>query len=108
MRISSVLPVVLSLCFLSGAAMAADTTAKEPTKAQTAQRDKMSSCNKEATDKDLKGDERKTFMSNCLKAKPAESEKKMTAQQQKMADCNKEAGDKALKGDDRKASIPNA
>lgn len=31
------------------------------------QQDKMKSCNKEASDKGLKGDERKTFMSGCLK-----------------------------------------
>lgn len=31
------------------------------------QQDKMKSCNKEASDKGLKGDERKAFMSSCLK-----------------------------------------
>jgi hypothetical protein len=31
------------------------------------QQDKMKSCNKEAGDKALKGDERKAFMSSCLK-----------------------------------------
>jgi hypothetical protein len=31
------------------------------------QQDKMKSCNKEASDKSLKGDERKAFMSTCLK-----------------------------------------
>jgi hypothetical protein len=40
----------------------------------TAQQSKMATCNKDAGDK--KGDERKKFMSECLKAKPA-----MTAQQ---------------------------
>ena len=38
-------------------------------KAKTPQQTKMASCNKEATDK--KGDERKAFMSECLKKKPA-------------------------------------
>jgi hypothetical protein len=66
-------------------------------KAPTAQQNKMGLCNKEAGDK--KGDERKKFMSECLKAKPAASEKQ-TAQQNKMGLCNKEAGDK--KGDERK------
>jgi len=33
---------------------------------QTAQQEKMKACNKEAGDKKLKGDERKTFMSTCL------------------------------------------
>jgi hypothetical protein len=34
---------------------------------KTAQQDKMKNCNKEAKDKALKGDERKKFMSSCLK-----------------------------------------
>ena len=56
------------------------------------QQSKMGECNKEAGDK--KGDERKKFMSSCLK-----KDKPMT-QQEKMKACNKDAGDK--KGDDRK------
>lgn len=31
------------------------------------QQDKMKTCNKQASDKGLKGDERQTFMSGCLK-----------------------------------------
>ena len=60
--------------------------AAEPTK----QQNKMGECNKEAGDK--KGDERKAFMSECLKKKPS--------QQDKMKTCNKEATGK--KGDERK------
>lgn len=37
----------------------------------TPQQEKMANCNKEAKDKKLAGDERKAFMSGCLKAKPA-------------------------------------
>ena len=43
----------------------------EPTKAQSAQQEKMKACNGEAKEKKLKGEERKTFMSGCLKKKPA-------------------------------------
>jgi len=83
-----VLPVV---------AMAADE------KKMTPQQQKMATCNKDAGEKKLSGDERKKFMSDCLKADSgAAPEKKMTAQQQKMASCNKDAGDKKLAGDDRK------
>ncbi|HEX4597436.1 MAG TPA: PsiF family protein [Burkholderiaceae bacterium] len=64
-------------------------------KAKTPQQEKMATCNKEAGDKALKGDERKKFMSECLKAAKV-------SQQEKMKACNREAGDKALKGDDRK------
>ena len=40
---------------------------KEPSEKQKAQREKMKGCSKEATDKKLKGDERKKFMSTCMK-----------------------------------------
>ena len=72
--------------FASGFAYAQDK------KSANSQQSKMSECNKEAGDK--KGDERKKFMSSCLK-----KDKPMT-QQEKMKACNKDAGDK--KGDDRK------
>ena len=58
----------------------------------------MKDCNAQAEGKT--GDERKTFMSQCLKAKPAPAAKPMT-QQEKMKACNTDAGDK--KGDERKA-----
>ncbi|CAM3951649.1 PsiF family protein [Pseudomonas wadenswilerensis] len=64
--------------------------------AATAQQEKMKTCNADATAKALKGDERKAFMSTCLKAKPA-------TQQDKMKTCNADATTKALKGDERKA-----
>ncbi|MQT72400.1 phosphate starvation-inducible protein PsiF, partial [Pseudomonas sp. FSL R10-0071] len=38
--------------------------------ADTAQQNKMTTCNADASAKALKGDERKAFMSNCLKATP--------------------------------------
>src|SRR5690349_17324313 len=60
--------------------------------AMTAQQSKMGDCNKQAGD--MKGDERKAFMSKCLSNKP------MT-QQDKMKKCNVDAG--AKKGDERKA-----
>jgi hypothetical protein len=68
--------------------------AKEPTKQQA----KMVDCNKDAKEKNLKGDERKKFMSSCLKDKQSAQK----AQQAKMTTCNKEAGEKKLKGDERK------
>jgi hypothetical protein len=64
-------------------------------KKPTAQQEKMKACNTQAANK--KGDERKAFMSECLKAgAPAAP---MT-QQDKMRVCNTKAGDK--KGDERK------
>lgn len=85
------------------------------------QQEKMKGCNKEAKESGLKGDERKAFMSKCLKkdyvlksvagtdddhaedqaasAVPATSKAK---QREKMKSCNAEAKSKALKGDERK------
>jgi hypothetical protein len=71
---------------------------KEPTAAQKKQQARMKDCSKEAGDKNVKGDERKAFMSSCLKG----GSEKMTAQQNKMKDCNKQAGDKNMKGEERK------
>ena len=73
--------------------------------AASAKQSKMAACNAQANDKGLgegKGDERKTFMKECLSAKPAKSEKAGGTQQSKMKTCNKEAGTKKLKGDERK------
>lgn len=67
--------------------------------AATAQQNKMTACNAEASAKTLKGDARKAFMNSCLKAKPAGA---MT-QQEKMKTCNATATTQALKGDERKA-----
>ncbi len=66
------------------------------------QQDKMTECNKEASAKNLSGDARKQFMSQCLSAKPAATPPPMT-QQEKMTYCNKEAAAKNLSGDARKS-----
>jgi hypothetical protein len=64
----------------------------------TSQQQRMKSCNADAKDKQLKGEERQHFMSSCLKG---EGGKELTAQQEKMKSCNREARDKELKGEDR-------
>ncbi|HHL2498481.1 TPA: PsiF family protein [Yersinia enterocolitica] len=86
---------------LSVNVMAAD-TAKPPSPAQAAQQKKMTDCNLQATTQSLKGDDRKKFMSQCLKAQVHPDEKALTPQQQKMKSCNAEAATKELKGDARK------
>ncbi len=79
-----------------------------------AQQDKMKGCNAEAKAGNMKGDERKAFMSKCLKkdyvlkseaAKPTASAAApagKTKQQDKMKTCNADAKTKNLKGDERK------
>jgi uncharacterized protein HemX len=66
---------------------------------QTAQQERMKSCNAQASKKEMKGDERKAFMSKCLKG----DDNKPTAQQEKMKTCNAQASKKDLKGDERQA-----
>ena len=94
-KISLVLALVL-LSVIAIFAVAQDT--KQPSAAQAAQQQKMKDCNAQASAKNLKGDERKTFMSQCLSAAGVPQ-----TQQDKMKSCNKTATDKGLKGDDRKA-----
>lgn len=60
---------LIAFSFITCGAMAADKEKKAPSPAQQAQQAKMKSCNAEAKTKALKGAERKTFMSECLKAK---------------------------------------
>ncbi|GIZ51756.1 PsiF family protein [Noviherbaspirillum aridicola] len=60
------------------------------------QQNKMAACNKEATG--MKGDERKTFMKECLSKPAATTPQK--AQQERMKTCNAEA--KGKTGDERK------
>jgi len=69
----------------------------------TAQQERMKSCNAQASKKDMKGDERKAFMSDCLSADGGKGDQKMTAQQQKMKSCNAQASKKGMKGDERQA-----
>lgn len=87
----AILGVTLGLgLMLATAAGAAD-------KPLTAQQQKMVGCSGQAKEKALKGDERKAFMSECLKAEKTAH----TAQQMKMKDCNKQAAGKT--GAERKA-----
>jgi len=82
----------LFLASMGAPALAAETKGdKEP----TAQQMRMKECNQKAGE--MKGDERKKFMSTCLSGK--EAAPKMT-QQERMKVCNQKAGE--MKGDERK------
>jgi len=67
--------------------------------AETAQQEKMKTCNADASAKNLKGAERKDFMKTCLSAGGGSE---LTPQQQKMKTCNQDATAKGLKGAERK------
>jgi hypothetical protein len=88
----TLMAIVVSVSLMVGGVLAAS-AADEPKKL-TPQQERMQECNAQATDK--KGDERKAFMSTCLKG-----DAPMT-QQNKMKKCNADASAKALKGDERK------
>lgn len=95
--------LALALCLAFACAplaVAQDTkdAKKEPSAAQKKQQARMKDCNAQAGAKKLEGEERKKFMSGCLKG---ESEK-MSAQQARMKDCNKQASGKKMKGEERK------
>ena len=59
---------LVTLAFVTCNVYAAASEKKAPSPAQQAQQEKMKACNAEAGTKALKGDERKKFMSGCLKA----------------------------------------
>lgn len=84
---------ILTALFVAAATLTA------PSAWAGAQQEKMKTCNAEAKDKALAGDERKAFMKECLSAKPVD---KKAAQQEKMKTCNADAKAKALAGDERK------
>ena len=94
----------IGLAMLCGISLALSAPAfaqekKQPSEAQKKQQARMKDCNAQAGDK--KGDERKAYMSSCLKGE-MDKGGKMSAQQGKMKDCNKQASEKNMKGDERK------
>ena len=88
--------LIAAVCLAFAATGAYAQDKKEPSAAQKKQQTRMKECNERAGDK--KGEERKKFMSACLKG-ASEAQK---GQQSRMKDCNKQASDKKLKGDERK------
>ncbi|KAJ9434053.1 MULTISPECIES: PsiF family protein [Enterobacterales] len=88
---SCLLAIMTAGLLIAGGASAAE---------KTAQQEKMTMCNQSAGTQNLKGDARKSFMSDCLKKDSKMGN--MTPQQMKMKTCNADAGDKKLTGDARK------
>ena len=98
MRILGILVVITTLTVPAMAQSPA------PSAAQTAQRDRMKTCNFDAGTQKLAGSARKSFMADCLAGKSAAApEKQLTPQQAKMKSCNTDASAKSLKGTERKS-----
>jgi hypothetical protein len=101
-KLSVALVLALGLC--SGISLA---HAKDG-KTLTPQQQRMSDCSKQS--KGMKGDERRAFMSTCLKGKhssqdaaPAPVAKTGSSQQNRMRTCNADAKTQALKGAERRS-----
>ena len=116
MQIKSITSLVFACVFAIGAGAAgaqeADNLGKSG-KPLTTQQLRMKNCNAEAREQSLKGDERRAFMSTCLKggskdlaardeSKPASAP---SPAQAKRKACSAEAKAQGLKGDERKAFI---
>jgi hypothetical protein len=99
--------LALMLATVGASAFAAGQAPTGPARTLSPQQQKMKDCNAQAADK--KGDERKAFMSACLKsgsatsapAAAAASPTKPMTQQEKMKSCNVQATDQHLAGADR-------
>jgi len=113
MQIRNITSLALAIAFaFAGSVQAA--TAKDPEaagksgKPLTAQQLRMKNCNAEAKAQSLKGDERRGFMSTCLKggstelAAHADKTAAPSPAQAKRKACSAEAKDKGLKGEERK------
>lgn len=86
------------------------TQPRQPSPAQAAQQQRMRDCNATAGQRQLKGEDRRKFMSDCLAGRVPATEPPAAAapltpqqaQQQRMRDCNAEAATRGLAGDARR------
>ena len=104
---------LVSILLVAGSAAGAD----EKKEHATPQAQRMTECNAQARDRHLSGDERRHFMSDCLKAHPAvhddsarsdkaaksrSADSEHSGPGEKMKACNQQAAGKNLHGDERK------
>lgn len=102
----------LSIALAFGASLGHAEEAGKTGKPLTAQQSRMKACNAKAKADALKGDERKAFMSSCLKgqheatvaAAPTLAKAPSARQEQRKA-CGAEAKAQGIKGDERKAFV---
>jgi hypothetical protein len=90
----TVLAIMVAISLVAGTISTAHASGQQKANPQ---QERMKACNAQAGE--MKGDERKAFMSKCLKGDTAMP----MSQQDKMKKCNADANTKALKGDERKA-----
>jgi len=97
-------------CTFSFGHASADEALSKSGKPLTAQQLRMKNCNAQAKEEGFKGDERRAFMSTCLRSgadavASADSAKAPTPAQLKRKACNDEAKAQGLKGDERKEFV---
>ncbi len=105
---ASILALAVAFAFAGGYAQAEELS--KSGKPLTAQQLRMKNCNAEARTQELKGDERKAFMSSCLRSagSPASAEptatvaKTPTPRQLQRQACGAEAKAQGFKGEERK------
>ncbi len=76
---------------------------RQPTQAQAAQQERMRACNTDASGRNLTGDARRTFMSECLAGREPAASPGMMSQQDRMRNCNADASTRKLAGDARRS-----
>lgn len=109
---SSVLAIAFAFTCTAHAAAAPETAPGKSGKPLTAQQARMKGCNADAKAKSLKGDERRAFMSTCLKggtnaltAHDADKAASPSTAQTRRKACSAQAKEKGLKGSERKAFV---
>ncbi len=102
MRTSFILLACAAGLLAMGAAQAQTTQA--PSAAQAAQQERMRVCNAEAGKRNLSGNNRRSFMSQCLSGRmpDAPAAAAPATQQDRMRACNTIAGQRNLSGDARR------
>jgi len=93
------IPLAMAAILASGAYAQQSNTQTAP----NAQQQLMKSCNTQASSKNLSGDKRKVFMSDCLGGKTGSGTSTESSQQMLMRSCNTTASSRNLTGDARKS-----
>lgn len=116
MKITSVVSLALATAFTLGSfaatAQESDPAIGKPGKPLGTQQQRMRTCNAEAKAQSLKGDERKAFMSTCLKngtpalaANDAPKASGPSPAQLKRKACGDDAKARGIKGEERKEFV---
>ena len=114
MQLKTIASLAMIIAFATGTGAAFAQDVGKSGKPLTAQQQRMKNCNADAKSQALKGDERRAFMSTCLRGGSASADaapaKAATAsapspKQLKRKACSADAKAEGLKGDERKAFI---